>query len=74
MLTDVVILAVPVVLVLVLGVVAAKWDARHWERMCRANSQPVRVRLFPEGAPRLYPPADVHAGRHARRSRAGGAQ
>lgn len=68
MLSDVLILAAPVVLVLVLGVALARWDTKHWERMCRENSRPVRVALFPSGAPTLAPPLDVQAGRSARRA------
>jgi hypothetical protein len=68
MMTDAVLLAVPV-LVLGIGAVLAAWDTKRWEARCRAAARPVPVRLFPTGPEPLYPPLDTHAGRAARRAR-----
>ena len=73
MLTDTLILAVPVVLVLV-GIALAKWDTRRWQAKCQAASRPPPVALFPQGAPRQYPPKDTRAGRAARRAKHGASQ
>ncbi|AGS73954.1 hypothetical protein [Streptomyces collinus] len=68
--TDVLILALPVVLVLGLGMAYAAWDTRRWEAQCRAASQPQPVKLFPSGPPAsLAPKLDVPAARQARRAR-----
>jgi hypothetical protein len=71
MLPDVVILAVPV-LVIGVGAVIAAWDTKRWEARCRAAARPVPVTLFPHGGPTAYPPLDTSAGRAARRARHAG--
>lgn len=69
MLFNVLVLALPVVLVAVLGVAAARWDTKRWEARCRAESRPVRVQLFPDGPPLVSPRLDVQHGRAVRRDR-----
>jgi hypothetical protein len=69
---EVVMLAVPVLLVLALGAIWAAVDSRRWTARCRAASEPQPVELFPSGIEPLAPVLDVHAGRAARRARHGG--
>lgn len=70
MLFDVLALAAPLA-ILGAGAVLAAWDAKRWKARTTAAARPVPVRLFPHGAPPLYPPRDTSWGRYARKARHG---
>jgi hypothetical protein len=68
-LSDVLILALPILGVLLSGAGFWAWDNRAWKARTRAAARPMAVRPFPHGVDWPAAPLDPGAGRAARKAR-----